>query len=259
MALLGEGAPSAWGVGPALSEGSGRTVEATFDGNWFPPERSRLEFWRWSSGSATVTLHNPQPFALLATVSFSVRCNDTRKVGLWQDEYARWERTLKRGEVREVKVRNMRLEPGETLWKFATDVPAAYPDSNDRRRLWKLAAKGWTRLAPFAVLFFMAAEAAVLSLMGKHQYGMDAWMMLFFALCSTLLLVQSSLMQILAAGGVRALRIGMFLVWGAGLFNFAACLLLIPRFRIIGAAGAFILTYVLQLLWLRRYGDSWLE
>ncbi len=131
--------------------------------------------------------------------------------------------------------------------------------SNDRRRLWKLAAKGWTRLAPFAVLFFMAAEAAVLSLMGKHQYGMDAWMMLFFALCSTLLLVQSSLMQILAAGGVRALRIGMFLVWGAGLFNFAACLLLIPRFRIIGAAGAFILTYVLQLLWLRRYGDSWLE
>ncbi len=118
-----------------MAEGSGRTVEATFDGNWFPPERSRLEFWRWSSGSATVTLHNPQPFALLATVSFSVRCNDTRKVGLWQDEYARWERTLKRGEVREVKVRNMRLEPGETLWKFATDVPAAYPDSNDRRRL----------------------------------------------------------------------------------------------------------------------------
>ena len=28
LALLGEGAPSAWGVGPALSEGSGRTGPA---------------------------------------------------------------------------------------------------------------------------------------------------------------------------------------------------------------------------------------
>ena len=54
---------------------------------------------------------------------------------MWQDDYARWERTLTRGEVREVKVRNMRLEPGDTLWKFETNIPAAYPDSNDRRRL----------------------------------------------------------------------------------------------------------------------------
>ena len=118
-----------------MAEDSGRTVEAIFDDNWYAAERSRLEYWRWSKGSATLTLRNPQPFALLATVSFSIRCNDTRKVGLWQDEYARWERTLTRGELREVKVRNMRLEPGDTLWKFETDVPAAYPDGLDRRRL----------------------------------------------------------------------------------------------------------------------------
>jgi hypothetical protein len=37
--------------------------------------------------------------------------------------------------MREVKVRNMRLEPCDTLWRFETDSPGAYPDSNDRRRL----------------------------------------------------------------------------------------------------------------------------
>lgn len=116
-----------------MAEDGGRTVAALFDDHWHPAERSRLEFWRWSKGSATVILRNPQPFAILATVSFSVRCNDERKVGLWQDGYARWERTLQRGESRDVKVRNMRLEPGDTVWKFQTDLPPINPGNKDPR------------------------------------------------------------------------------------------------------------------------------
>ena len=131
--------------------------------------------------------------------------------------------------------------------------------STNRKRLWELAAKGWTYLAPAMVLLFVAAEAAFLSLMGKHQYGMDARLMFLFALCGTLLLAQSSLMQILASGGVKALRLGMFLVWGAGTFNFIACLLLIPRLKITGAALAFIFTYALMLFWLWWAKDSYLE
>lgn len=118
-----------------MAEDSGRTVTAIFDDKWYPAERSRLGYWRWSKRSATVTLRNPQSFAILATVSFSLRCNDDRKVGLWQDGYARWERPLKRGESRDIKVRNMRLEPGDTLWKFETDLPAIYPGKNDSRRI----------------------------------------------------------------------------------------------------------------------------
>lgn len=116
-----------------IAENTGRAVEAVFDDNWYPAERSHLEYWRWSRGSATITLRNPQPFALLATVSFGVRCNDTRKVGLWQDEYARWERTLQPNELRRVTVRNMRLEPGDTVWKFETNLPAAIPAGADGR------------------------------------------------------------------------------------------------------------------------------
>ncbi|OGS13554.1 MAG: hypothetical protein A2234_03975 [Elusimicrobia bacterium RIFOXYA2_FULL_58_8] len=131
--------------------------------------------------------------------------------------------------------------------------------STNRRRLWELAAKGWAYLAPASVLLFMAAEAAVLSLMGKHQYGMDARLMFLFALCSTLLLAQSSLSQIMVSGGLKASRLALLLSWGAGTLNFTSCLLLIPRWGIAGAALAFILTYSLILLWMWRARDSYLE
>jgi len=114
---------------------TGRRVEAIFDDHWYSPERSRLEYWRWSSRSANVTLRNPYPFPILATVSFGIRSKDARTVGLWQGSYARWERKLDPGELREVKVRNMRLEPGDTLWEFKTDAPAIRPDNTDPRLL----------------------------------------------------------------------------------------------------------------------------
>ncbi len=118
-----------------MAPGSGQTVAAVFDDQWHPDERSRLEYWRWSKGSATVTLRNPQSYALLVTVSFTIRCNDVREVGLWQEGFGRWERTLQRGEMRDVKVRNMRLEPGDTVWNFKTDRPPINPGNNDPRKV----------------------------------------------------------------------------------------------------------------------------
>ena len=114
---------------------TGQSVEAIFDDHWYPAERSRLQYWRWCSGSATVILRNPQPFPILATVSFELRVIDDRTVGLWEGGRARWERKMRRGEMRAIKVRRMRLEPGETLWTFKTDMPATYTDSDDRRRI----------------------------------------------------------------------------------------------------------------------------
>jgi hypothetical protein len=114
---------------------SGRIVEAIYDDKWYPPERSWLEYWRWSSGASTITLRNPHNFPLLVTVSFTVRVRDNRRIGLWEGSYARWERPMRPGETRDVKVRNMPLFPGDTVWRFETDQPGNYPDSDDRRRL----------------------------------------------------------------------------------------------------------------------------
>ena len=118
-----------------MVKGTGRLVEAVFDDNWYLPERSQLEYWRWSKGPSTLILRNPHPFPIIVTVTFAVRAKAARTVGLWQDTYARWERKLAAGETREVKVRNMRLAPGDTLWRFETDQPGTFPNRDDRRRL----------------------------------------------------------------------------------------------------------------------------
>lgn len=114
---------------------AGRPVEVIFGHEWFQPERTRLEYWRWSSGPTTITLRNPHPYPIMVTVSFGIRARDARTVGLWQANYARWERKLAAGELREVKVRNMRLEPGDTLWRFETDRPGDQPNTGDPRAL----------------------------------------------------------------------------------------------------------------------------
>lgn len=131
--------------------------------------------------------------------------------------------------------------------------------STNRRRLWGLAAKGWLYALPAVILLFLAIEAAALYLMGRVQYNMELRLMIPFAICGALLLVQSSLSQIMASGGRKASRLALLMTCAAGTFNFLACLLLVPRFGITGAAFAFICTYTLMLLWLWQARDSYLE
>lgn len=131
--------------------------------------------------------------------------------------------------------------------------------STNSRRLWDLAASSWRRLAVPALLFFLAAEAAVLALMGRRQYGMQAELLFLFALCGTLMLAYGSLAQIVFSEGVKAARLSLFLAWGGGLVNFTACLALIPLFGVAGSALAFILTYTLLLAWLWKVKDAYLS
>ena len=131
--------------------------------------------------------------------------------------------------------------------------------STNRRRLWEMTVKGWARLSPALIIFFILVQAAVLSLMGRHQYQLRPALMLYFALCGTLMLVHSSLAQIVYSEGVKASRLSWLMAWGGGLVNFTACLLLIPVFRVSGAAMAFILTYVFLLAWLWKAKDSYLQ
>lgn len=131
--------------------------------------------------------------------------------------------------------------------------------STNSRRLWDMAAMSWMRLAVPAVLFFMAAEAAVLTLMGTQQYGIQPRLIFLFALCGTLMLIYGSLAQIVFSEGVRAAKLSLFLAWGGGLVNFTACLALIPIYGVAGAALAFILTYLLLLAWLWKVKDAYLS
>jgi O-antigen/teichoic acid export membrane protein len=129
----------------------------------------------------------------------------------------------------------------------------------DRRRLWDLAVRSWSRLLPVVLVFFIAVEFTVLSLMGRYQYGLDLRLVLLFAVCGTLMLVQSSLSQIILAEGIKASRLGLYIALGCGLLNFLACLALVPRFGVEGVTIAFILSYSAMIGWLWKMKDSYLS
>lgn len=114
---------------------TGAVVEAVFDSQWYPPEKSWLEYWRWDRGDAAVAIRNPHPFAVTADIFFGLRAADSRGAEVWQGGRRLWRGALERGRLSPVEIRQVRLEPGDTLWRFTTDRPSFVPGNGDTRQL----------------------------------------------------------------------------------------------------------------------------
>jgi len=120
-----------------MVEATGRTVEAVFtDDDWYQAERSRFDYWRWSRGEAKVTLRNPHPFAVIADIAFDLKSSDERKVTVQSAEGGA---VLWTGEtvhvLRGVLLPGVRLPPGDTVWRFATNKAAQFPSNGDPRKV----------------------------------------------------------------------------------------------------------------------------
>ncbi len=114
----------------------GSAVEAVYGvHNWWHPEKSRWEFWRWSMGEATLAIRNPQPFTMAAHLRFRLRSVDEREAIVMMGDRVLWKGLLQAGEVRKVTLGGIVLPPGDTVLLFKSDRPAAYPGNNDPRRL----------------------------------------------------------------------------------------------------------------------------
>ncbi|MEO7413915.1 MAG: glycosyltransferase family 87 protein [Opitutaceae bacterium] len=114
---------------------NGHRVEARFnDAEWYLPERSRLEYWRWSRGSASITFHNPQIFPVVAEISFDLKSNDERIVTVRSAGIVLWSGSTGRS-LQEAKIRKIRLEPGANIWTFDSDQPAESPPNGDPRKM----------------------------------------------------------------------------------------------------------------------------
>jgi hypothetical protein len=114
----------------------GKTVEAVFGPrNWWEPERSRWDYFRWSMGDSSVTLHNPHAFAIVADVKFRVRAVDSRSAIVSIGDKVMWQLALKPAKVNPVNLSDIVLPPGDTVMLFHSDRPPAYPGNSDRRRL----------------------------------------------------------------------------------------------------------------------------
>ncbi len=114
----------------------GSVVEALYGPrNWWRPERSRWEFWRWSQGDATVSLRNPQPFTVVARLRLRLRSADARGALIRQGSRVLWQGMLAPRESLDVVLPDIDLPPGDTVLDFTSDRPAAFPGGNDPRRL----------------------------------------------------------------------------------------------------------------------------
>jgi len=114
----------------------GSAVEAIYGPhNWWHPEKSRWEFWRWSMGDATVAFRNPQPFSLVADIRFRLRSVDKRAAVISQGDRVLWSGMLQPSEKVRVKLGEIVLPPGDTVLSFRSDRIAAFPGNDDPRRL----------------------------------------------------------------------------------------------------------------------------
>jgi hypothetical protein len=119
-----------------MNPADGRVVEAVFGArNWWGPEKSRWDFFRWSMGDSAVAIHNPQPFAILADITFKLRSVDARGATVSLDGKPAWHGDLRAAEVKPGRISGVLLRPGDTVLLFQSDRPPAYPGNNDPRRL----------------------------------------------------------------------------------------------------------------------------
>jgi hypothetical protein len=103
--------------------------------NWWRPEKSRWEYFRWSLGDCSLAIRNPQPFPLLADVRFRLRAVDERAALVSLNGTLVWQAMLRPGEVRKATIAGVILPPGDTVLYFKSDRPGAYPGNEDERRL----------------------------------------------------------------------------------------------------------------------------
>jgi hypothetical protein len=122
-------------VPPALAAAEdSHTWKVSFDEHWYGPERLRDEYWCWSSGTAEVTLYNPNAFAVLATVSGGIGSVDERVVTINQGDRTLWSQAVGKKGARFL-LESIRLEPGATIFRFETDGDARLAGAGDTRAL----------------------------------------------------------------------------------------------------------------------------
>lgn len=120
--------------------------------------------------------------------------------------------------------------------------------AKDRLAIWNPMMRVWVRLAPLAFVGFAALASIMVLLAGRHEYGYDPALLAIFSLAATLMAVQSAFGMLITSQGVRGASHGLWLSLAMGLVNVFATQLLVPRFGLVGAASALVLSYSVALV-----------
>ena len=120
--------------GPAAvwKASANRSIEVIFGDEWYQGERSSLEYWRWSRGSAGIVINNPQTVPVEIELDFDLRAFDPRIVRVFQGKILRWQGLVGR-ESAEVRLPHVWLETGDNPWSFGVEGPPSHPNGDTIR------------------------------------------------------------------------------------------------------------------------------
>lgn len=116
-----------------LVYGSGRqkfTIE--FADEWYPVERHNNDYWAWSSGSATLTVLNPQTMPVQTSLRFTMNVNAPRNVRLRLNGTSLWATEMSDRSSLNVTLNEIVLPPGKSTLEFLTDTPPSLVGSDPR-------------------------------------------------------------------------------------------------------------------------------
>ncbi len=112
-------------------------IGARYGGGWLVPERAGRDTWRWASGTATLTLDNPNVGARAVTLDFRLRSVSARSVtvSVATTPPTTGRFTLLPDRTVPVHVGPLTLPPGRTAVVFSTDLPPWVEPGPNRRPL----------------------------------------------------------------------------------------------------------------------------
>jgi len=128
--------------------------------------------------------------------------------------------------------------------------------TEDKAALWTTAVKAWAKFWPVAFAVYLILELAIVLLTGKKEYTLDPYLLVLMAVAATIISIQGSLGQIIAAHSVAGVRWGVLTSTSAGLINVLVTAFLVPRIGLPGAPIAMITSYSclhLANIWLRHH------
>jgi hypothetical protein len=105
--------------------------------NWWAPERYGPDYWRWCRGDCTIVIHNPQPFAIRADVTFGLALSgdDERSAIVRIGGADAWSGRLRHAAENWASLPGVVLAPGDTVLLFTSDRPPTGAGGGDSRRV----------------------------------------------------------------------------------------------------------------------------
>lgn len=107
-------------------------LEVEFSDTWHLPEQLGGDYWRWSSGSGTLTVYNPQPGALVARLRFTVTVSTPRRVTLRQHGTVLWSTELGERSTVNVTLGEVVLPPNASSLEFEVEGEPSHIGSDPR-------------------------------------------------------------------------------------------------------------------------------